>query len=131
MQRTPIEITLYGKGNDPLGTYQQSIISLEMMLRAEQLIELLEGSPEEVAPKKKPLAWFTNFFKKETSEKEQQVDAVTEFVATFFNDQFTKKDVRNGADFSELMSVIYAISARTGKIVNENPTKPSLKTRQK
>ncbi len=131
MSRTPIEITLYDQDSEPLKTYQQRHITFDMLMEATKLEELLSGEADDDAPPRKKMWWWLPWVKEEEkTETAQQIDALMEFVATFFNDQFTSAELRKGADISEVMTVIYAIMARAGRIIETNPTKPSPKKKK-
>jgi hypothetical protein len=116
---TPIEITLYNKDSEPAGTYSQSVITFDMLMRASKLEEMLEDQPEG----KKKMWWWLPWVK-EKNEYEKQINLLMTFVADFFANQFTPKQLRKGADVAEVMSVVRAIMARANQIVETNPTKP-------
>lgn len=110
----PIKITLYDpETQEPKHEYSQRVITFQMLTAAVQLQEALEEMPE-----KKRRWWW----QKPIGKEEQQIDALLELVTEFFGSQFTVKELRTGADVSEVMSVLRAIVARAGRIVTANPT---------
>ena len=80
---TPIEITLYNKDSEPAGTYSQSVITFDMLMRASKLEEMLEDQPEG----KKKMWWWLPWVK-EKNEYEKQINLLMTFVADFFANQF-------------------------------------------
>jgi hypothetical protein len=134
MSKTPIEITLYDEESVPIKTYKQRHITFDMLMEATKLEELLSGEDNNAeTPAKKKMWWWLPWVKEEEPKNEtaQQIDALMEFVSTFFMDQFTPDELRKGADVSEVMTVIHAIMGRAGRIVETNPTKPSPKKKAK
>lgn len=117
----PIKLTLYDpKTQEPEKEYQQRVISFGMLLAAVQLQEALEDLPE-----KKRRWWW----QKPINKEQAQINALLALVVEFFGNQFTVKELREGADVGEVMAVLTAIIARAGTIVSANPTNPPKRLR--
>lgn len=114
----PIKLTLYDpKTQEPVKEFEQKVITFETMLSAIQLEEILMPNP-----KKERRWWWQN----PINEEKKQIEAVLRLVVAFFGDQFTLKELKEGADVNEVMAILRAITGRAGRIVNSNPTKPPL-----
>lgn len=112
----PIKITLYDPETQEIKSeYKRNVITFGMLLSAVQLQEALAKLPA-----KKRRWWWQSYISEET----EQINALLELVVQFFGCQFTVKELREGADVSEVMTIIRAIIGRGGKIVQANPTKP-------
>lgn len=110
----PIKLTLYDpKTQEPIHTYQQNVITFAMLVAAIQLQEVFSENPE------KNRRWW---WQKPIFDEKKQIETLLQLVTTFFGNQFTVKELREGADVSEVMTIIRAITGRAGKIVAENPT---------
>lgn len=114
----PIRLTLYDpKTQEPIGIYEQRVITFDILIAAIQMQEMFSG---ETAAKRR---WW---WQKPISNETEQIKVLLELVTEFFCHQFTVEQLREGADVSEVMTIIRAITGRAGKIVSENPTVPPL-----
>lgn len=112
----PIRITLYDPETQEVKKeYQQRVITFEILISAIQLQEVLSDLPE-----KKRRWWWQPAI----SQDKQQIEALLELVTVFFGNQFTVKELREGADVGEAMTVVRAITGRAGRVVTANPTAP-------
>ncbi|RPI90330.1 MAG: hypothetical protein EHM40_18660 [Chloroflexi bacterium] len=113
-----IEITLYGKDDEPIKTYERSIIPWGMLKKATRLMDQFE-EPKPEAKKK----WFWQ--KEEDANvrpEEKQMEAISQFVVDLFGNQFTVKELENGADMGEIMTVFRSVITRANAAVKSNPT---------
>lgn len=112
----PIKLTFYDpKTQEPVKEFEQKVITFETMISAIQLEEILSPDPQKVKR-----WWWQN----PINEEKRQIEAVLRLVVAFFGDQFTVKELKEGADVSEVMAILRAITGRAGRIVSTNPTKP-------
>ena len=112
----PIKLTLYdSKTQTPIKEYQQKVITFEILTAAIQLQELFSEQPQN------KLHWW---WQKPIFDEKKQIQALLELVTEFFGRQFTVEQLREGADVSEVMTIIRMITGRAGRIVTENPTRP-------
>lgn len=119
----PIEITLY-KNDEPVDTFRRNTIPWGLLKKAISLQKQFEGKETGGHPK-----W--QFWKKnnETTKEEAQMTAISQFVVELFGNQFTVRQLEEGADISEIMTVFRAVMMRASVSVKENPTsKPPSKT---
>lgn len=118
-----IKLTLYDpKTQEEIKTYEQRIITFNMLSRAVGLSETLN------APQKRRRWWL--WWENDLTTEQAQINALMQLVADFFGNQFTVDELKNGADVPEVMSVLKAIIARSSGISAGNPTSPR-KTREK
>jgi hypothetical protein len=96
-----IELTLYSDNDDPKTTFRQSFIPWKMMKEAVKLIKKAEkfNNPENI--------------------DEETLDSLSDFVVAVFRDKFTREDLENGAEPSEVLTVIKQVVA---KVSGPNPT---------
>jgi hypothetical protein len=114
----PIRLTLYDpKTQEPIKEYKQRVITFEILISAIQMQEMFEAAPEN----KRHWWW-----QRPIIDEKEQIKVLLELVTEFFGHQFTVDQLREGADVSEVMSVVRAITGRAGRIVTENPTRPPL-----
>ena len=112
----PIKLTLYDpKTQEPVKEYQQKVITFEILMAAIQLQEVFAEQPEN----KRRWWWQKPIF-----DEKKQINVLLELVTEFFGHQFTVEQLREGADVSEVMTIIRMITGRAGRIVTENPIKP-------
>jgi len=117
----PIQITLYDpETQEAEHEYKQNVITFAMLAGAVQLQEALSDIPE-----KKRRWWW----QKPINKEQAQINALLALVVEFFGNQFTVKELREGADVGEVMAVLTAIIARAGTIVSANPTNPPKRLR--
>lgn len=118
---TAISISLYGKDDELIKTYTREIIPWGILKKATRLMDSLDETS--AAPQKKWF-WENLFGKKENKERpeEKQMEAISQFVVDLFGNQFTVKDLENGADVGEIMTVFQSVIARANATVKGNPT---------
>ena len=113
----PIKLTLYDpKTQEPIAEYQQKVITFGMLMSAIQLQDVFSAQPENTR------RWW---WQKPIFDEKKQISVLLELVTEFFGNKFTVEQLREGADVSEVMTIIRMITGRAGRIVTENPTKPS------
>lgn len=116
-----IEITLYDRDDKPSKTYTRDIIPWGIMKKAVQLMKsVTESEPENTSGKKKWGIFPMPVTEKKTTE-EVQMDAISQFVVELFGNQFTIKELENGADMGEIMSVFQSVLTRANNAVKANP----------
>ncbi len=114
----PIRLTLYDPETQEIKSeYKRNVITFAMWLASIQLQEAFEDIPE-----KKRRWWWQPHISPETA----QINALLELVTHFFGNQFTVEELREGADISEVMTIIRAVIGRGGLIASANPTGPPL-----
>lgn len=121
----PLVITLYNSKHE--GTeYEQPIITLEMLMEASKLEEMLsdDGSDAEF-PKRSKIWWWLPWNRKKPRNKLQQdIIMLADFVVALFGNQFSREQAMKGADYGELMTVVNAVNSRADRINQTNPTEP-------
>jgi hypothetical protein len=113
----PIEITLYDANDEPIETYSRSVIPWGLLKKAVRMMAELNKT-EKPAKKK-------HFWEKDIPEKlaeERQMEAISQFVVELFGNRFSVKDLEQGADVGEIMTVFQAVIARANATINANPT---------
>lgn len=96
----PITLTLYGPDDEPLKTYQRSIVPWGVLKRAVQLNSEID----------------------QANVSEDDLDRIAEFVVLCFGDQFTVADLNDGADIGDMLAVLRAVTNRSTAVIN--PTVP-------
>ena len=98
----PVELTLYGENDEPENTYSKSVIRWGVLKKALKLAEQLRSGQE--------------------SEKggltDESLDALNAFVCQLFNDQFTPKQLEEGADIAEVMACFRTVVNRASAMGN-------------
>ena len=115
----PIEITLYGKNDEVIGTYTRNVIPWGLLKKAISLQRQMEDKKQPDASKR-----FWEFWKKtpDTTAEEAQLTAISAFVVELFGNKFTVKQLEDGADIGEIMTVFRAVINRANASVKANPT---------
>ena len=122
----PLQITLYGPGDEEKGTYTKQVVSWGLLKRAIRLSEEMNAA-ENQSQVTEPTDWPARFQRwlhrndRPISGEEQMIDRLSEFVVDVFDGQFTVKDLDDGAEISEIMAVMQSIVSRAKTMV---PTKP-------
>jgi hypothetical protein len=93
-----VSVTLYDKNDEPIKTYEKSVIKWGLMKKA---IKLGKGMNEE-------------------DFGEDEFDKISEFVCDLFDNQFTTKDLEEGADVGEVFTAFKAVIAKA-KAMNVSP----------
>ena len=95
------------------------------MKRALRLSEQLEANQQPEEEEKND--WNSRFKRwvhrndRKITKEEQMVDVISEFIVEVFDDQFTVKQLEQGAEISEIMSTLQAIVSRARLMVPTNP----------
>lgn len=120
-----IKITLYGPNDEAGETFTRRTIPWGFLKRALRLSEQIEAGKEPAEPEKND--FFSRFGRwihrndRKLSSEEQMIDVISEFVVDVFNNQFTVKELEDGAEISEIMTVLQAIVSRAKVMVPSNP----------
>lgn len=127
MDQPAITLTLYGPDDEKLKTYERAIIPWGVLKKATRLAKLIEGEESDADGKAKPQEKRWWFFAKDkpdpaTNTEEKQMEAISQFVVDLFGNQFTVKDLENGADVGEIMTVFRSVLSRASATVKLNPT---------
>jgi hypothetical protein len=118
MLLTPIKLTFYDrKTQEVIKEFSQSVITFGMLLRASQLSEIIESA------EKKEKKWWM-WWEKNITKEEEQINAMLKLVVDLFDNQFTIDELRDGADVSEVVTVLRSITSRATNIMTANPTQP-------
>ncbi len=96
-----ISITLYGDDNEEKATYSQYFIPWRMMKEAVKLTKKAEK------------------FGDVSKIDEETLDDISNFVVALFRGKFTKVELENGAEITEVITVMTQVVA---KISSQNPT---------
>ena len=128
MSQPAISITLYGENDEKIKTFERAIIPWGILKKATRLVEKFQtdrqtGNKEapETQTKKK---WFFLRDEPQPAEhtEEMQMQAISEFVVDLFGNQFTVKQLEDGADVGEIMTVFRTVLSRANATVKLNPT---------
>lgn len=103
MAGSPITLTLYGANDEVVGEYSRTIIPWGILKRAIRLSKSMD--------KENPA--------------DEDMDAIAGLVVEVFGNQFTVEDLSNGADVSEMVTVLTAIMSKANAVMPANPTKPA------
>lgn len=98
----PMVITLYNAEDEPIGTFQTSIIRWGIFKRAMQVGRKLIG-------------------KSPTDFTDEDIDELSGLIVAVFGDRFTVEELNNGADIVEMLAVLQAVIARARGIVPNAP----------
>jgi hypothetical protein len=122
----PIKLTLYDANDEEIATYERHRIPWGILKKAVALqTKVMEAEKKEEARQ-----WWQIWKKNEkTSVEEAQLYAISQFVVELFGNQFTVKQLEEGADTPEVLAVFRAVLSRANQSVNSsgfvNPQKPS------
>lgn len=125
MSGTPIELTLYNKDDEPIKTLTRSTVKWGILKRAARLAAQFEDDdkPENgVWAKFWRKAW-SPFKKEDESAEARKIRAISQFVVDLFDNQFTIKELEDGADITEVMAVFQNVLARAS-VIGQNPMRP-------
>ena len=129
---SPIELILYGPGDEPGKTFVKKVVSWGLLKRALRLSEQIDGN--NLTPAPEPDDWISHFKRwihrndRKISSAEETMDALSEFVVDVFDGQFTVQQLEEGAEASEILTVMRSIVARAQTMV---PTNPLPRTRKR
>lgn len=104
MAKFAIELILYDEDSEPKATYRQSFVPFRLLKEA---VKLQEYVGELQNPQK---------------TKPETIDNLADFVVAFFGDKFSREDLMDGAELSEVMTVINQIVTKING--DANPTLP-------
>lgn len=94
----PVTITLYDENDEEINTYSKSVVRWGMLKQAIKLAKQLDG--------------------KEKDLSEENMDAISSFACRLFDDKFTKEQLEDGADISEVMACFKAVVNRASAMGN-------------
>ena len=101
MSGAPIVLTLYDKENQPIKTFTRTFIPWKILKRAAKLIKGVDLE----------------------NLSEEAVDEISGLVMDIFGDQFTIKELEEGSDLEEMVTVLQQILTKvTGGLPPSNPT---------
>jgi hypothetical protein len=96
---SPITFTLYGPDDAVISTHSRATITSRFLERAIDLSEAME----------------------DTSQVREALNALDQLLVDFYGGQFTLDQIKDGGDMSEKMTVLNAILARAGGIMQMAP----------
>lgn len=129
----PIKLTLYDANDEEIETYERSRIPWGILKKAVSLqkkIDEAETKPEESAQWWEVWKTLKKSGEKMTTE-EAQIQAVSQFVVDLFGNKFTVRQLDEGADMSEIMSVFRAVIARANQAMNDSGVNPIIPSPRK
>lgn len=107
MTKFAIELVLYDEDSEPKATYRQSFVPFRLLKEAVKLQEYVSDMQD---PQK---------------TKPETIDNLADFVVAFFGNKFSREELMDGAELSEVMTVITQIVAKING--DANPTLPPVK----
>ena len=115
-----IEITLYDANDEPKETYRREVIPWGLLKKAARLAGSMDESPE------RPRKWYQFWMSGENGKttEERQMEAISRFVVELFGSRFTVKELEEGADFGEIMSIFRNVMTRANQAITANPITP-------
>ena len=104
MTKFAIELILYNEDSEPKATYRQSFVPFRLLKEAVRLQEMVTSlqDPQKMEP--------------------EAIDNLADFVVAFFGNKFSREELMDGAEISEVMTVIKQIVAKING--DANPTLP-------
>lgn len=120
----PIKLTLYDANDVPAETYERSRIPWGILKKA----IALQTKVKQADTKEEVKQWWQLWKKDESkSIEDAQILAISQFVVELFEKKFTVRQLEEGADVAEVMSVFRAVLARANQAASGqvNPPKPS------
>ncbi len=104
MTKFAIEMILYDEDSEPKVTYRQSFVPFRLLKEAVKLQEYVSElqDPQKMKP--------------------ETIDNLADFVVAFFGNKFSREDLLDGAELSEVMTVINQIVTKING--GANPTLP-------
>lgn len=122
----PIKLTLYDANDEPIDTYERNRIPWGILKKAIALQAKVKDAETKEEAKKWWQVWKNN---EKATVEDAQILAISQFVVELFGNKFTVRQLEEGADTPEVMSVFRAVLARANQAVNSsgvtNPQKPS------
>jgi hypothetical protein len=104
MTKFAIELIMYNEDSEPKATYRQSFVPFRLLKEAVKLHEFVTDlqDPQKTNP--------------------ETIDNLADFVVAFFGNKFSREDLLDGAEISEVLTVIKQIVAKING--DANPTLP-------
>lgn len=99
----PITLNIYNEDNEIANTYSRNFVPWKLLKKAIALRKVANKVNEEITA--------------------DDMDAIAGYVIEFFGNGMTLEELDNGADMSEMLTVIRAVMARAAGIVD--PTIPA------
>jgi hypothetical protein len=107
--KTPIQLTLYDENGEEIKTYSRTHVSWEFFKRATN-----------------------NRIPEDGILSDDDMSLIYKFVCDFYDNQFTVKELENGADVRETLSVVAQASRLVAEIMQEQGIKfPNVQTAAK
>ncbi len=97
---TPIQFTLYGPNDEIVSTHSRAVITSRFLERAIDLQETM----------------------KQAGQTKEILEALDQLIVDFFGGQFTLEQLKDGGDFSEKITVLYAIINRAAGLAELSPS---------
>jgi len=122
----PIKITLYDANNEVVGEFERAVIPWGLLKRAIRLSEEINAASEPVV-EPAPSDWMGRFKRwlhrndRQVTGEEKMMDKIAEFVVEVFGGRFTVKQLDEGAEIGEMMTVLQAIITRAQVLGPTNP----------
>ena len=101
-QNAVMKITLYDENSEEKKTFTRTFVPWRLLKKAIQLSKTL--NLEQVS--------------------EEDLDSLAGLVVEAFGDQFSLDELNDGADITEMVTVLQIIMTRAGGSLGGNPTKP-------
>ncbi len=98
---TPMTITLYAEDNEVKATYTRTFVPWRLLKMAVRLVKRLNLN----------------------DLSEEDIDLLSALVIDVFGNQFSVEDLDNGADVTDMVSVLTTIMNKASGL---NPTKPAM-----
>ena len=105
MAGSPITLTLYDANDEKIGDYSRTIIPWGILKRAVRLSKTMN----------------------QDDPTEEDMDAIAGLVVEVFGNQFSVEDLSNGADVSEMITVLTAIMSKANAVMPKKTTQPAEK----
>jgi len=103
MERFAIELKLYDADNEEKAVYRQNFLPFRLLKEAFKLQQ-----------------WTKELLDPENADP-AVIDSLADFVVAFFGNKFTREELMDGAEISEVMTIIAQI---VSKIKSPNPNPP-------
>jgi 3-methyladenine DNA glycosylase Tag len=104
MTKFAIELVLYNEDGEPKTTCRQSFVPFRLLKEAVKIQSYLENLQD---PK---------------NLSQETIDNLGDFVVAFFGNKFSREELMDGAELSDVVTVIKQIVAKLNG--DENPTPP-------
>lgn len=107
MAKFAIELILYDEDSEPKATYRQSFVPFRLLKEAVKILKIVDKfqDPEQL--------------------DEDSLDNLADFIVAFFGNKFSREELLDGAEVSEVITVIQQIGTKING--GANPTLPPAK----